>query len=78
MFDFFTMNKKEALIAVESILEDVDAVIGSFIEAGEDANARALCEEFKEWFLDYDQGKEVQIMTLKMIKRNKKINKRNN
>ena len=53
------------MTAVESILEDVDALIGSFLDAGEEENAQALCEEFKEWFLDYDFGKEVQILTLK-------------
>jgi hypothetical protein len=59
------MNSAEAMTAVESILEDVDALIGSFLDAGEEENAQALCEEFKEWFLDYDFGKEVQILTLK-------------
>jgi len=50
---------------IESILEDVDALIGSFLDVGENENARALCEEFKEWFFDYDMGKEVKIFTLK-------------
>lgn len=53
--------------AVESILEDVDALIGSFLDAGEEENARALCEEFKEWFLEYDFGDGVNITTLKML-----------
>ena len=52
---------------IESILEDVDALIGSFLDAGEIENAQALCEEFKEWFLDYDNGKEMNILTLKMV-----------
>ena len=52
---------------IESILEDVDALIGSFLDAGEEENAQALCEEFKEWFLDYDNGKEMNILTLKMV-----------
>ena len=58
------MNSK--LDEVESILEDVDALIGSFLDAGEDENARALCEEFKEWFLDYDMGRQVKVLTVKV------------
>jgi hypothetical protein len=52
---------------IESILEDVDALIGSFLDAGEDENARALCEEFKEWFLEYDMGRGVNVLTIKTL-----------
>ena len=61
------MNSAEAMSAVESILEDVDALIGSFLDAGEVENAQALCEEFKEWFLEYDFGDGVNITTLKVL-----------
>ena len=61
----FTMTSE--IDQIESILEDVDALIGSFLDAGEIENAQALCEEFKEWFLDYDNGKEMNILTLKMV-----------
>lgn len=53
--------------AVESILEDVDALIGAFLDAGEEENAKALAEEFKEWFLEYDFGHEVNITTMKIL-----------
>jgi hypothetical protein len=53
---------------VESILEDVDALIGSFLDVDEDENARALVEEFKEWFLDYDMGREVKVLTIKTLR----------
>ena len=53
---------------VESILEDVDALIGSFLDVGEDENAHALVEEFKEWFLDYDMGREVKVLTIKTLR----------
>lgn len=61
------MNSAEAMSAVESILEDVDALIGAFLDAGEDENAQALCEEFKEWFLEYDFGHEVNITTMRVL-----------
>ncbi len=61
------MTNTEAMSAVESILEDVDALIGAFLDAGEEENARALCEEFKEWFLEYDFGDGVNITTLKVL-----------
>lgn len=61
------MNSAEAMSAVESILEDVDALIGSFLDANEHENAQALCEEFKEWFLEYDFGKDISIMTMKIL-----------
>lgn len=52
---------------IESILEDVDALIGSFLDVGEDENAKALCEEFKEWFLDYDMSREIEVVTVKTL-----------
>ena len=52
---------------IESILEDVDALIGSFLDAGEEENARALCEEFQEWFMDYDMGREITVTTIKIV-----------
>ena len=63
---FFKMNSQ--LEQIESILEDVDALIGSFLDVGEDENARALVEEFKEWFLDYDMGREVKVLTIKTLR----------
>jgi hypothetical protein len=61
------MNSAEAMSTVESILEDVDALIGSFLDVGEYENAQALAAEFKEWFLEYDFGKEVNITTMKVL-----------
>jgi hypothetical protein len=61
------MNSAEAMSAVESILEDVDALIGSFLDVGEYENAAALAEEFKEWFLEYDFGNEVNVTTMKIL-----------
>lgn len=52
---------------IESILEDVDAVINSFLEVGEDDNARALAEEFKEWFNDYDSGNEFKVFCFQVV-----------
>lgn len=52
---------------IESILEHVDALIGSFLDVGEDENAQALCEEFKEWFLDYDMSREIEVVTVKTL-----------
>lgn len=60
------MNSAEAMSAVESILEDVDALIGAFLDAGEEENAQALCQEFKEWFLEYDDQKQTSILTIKV------------
>jgi hypothetical protein len=53
---------------IESILEDVDALIGSFIDADEGKNAQALCEEFKEWFLDYDTYREIEVLTFRTLR----------
>ena len=52
---------------IENILDHVDALIGSFLDAGEDENAQALCEEFKEWFLDYDMSREIEVVTVKTL-----------
>jgi len=61
------MNSAETMSAVESILEDIDALIGAFADAGEEKNAQALCEEFKEWFIEYDLGEEINVMTMKVL-----------
>jgi hypothetical protein len=61
------MNSVEVMSAVESILEDVDALIGSFLDVGEYENAQALTEEFKEWFLEYDFGQEVNVTTMRVL-----------
>lgn len=61
------MTSDQAMSAVESILEDVDALIGSFLDVGEHENAQALAEEFKEWFIEYDFGKQVNITTMKVL-----------
>ena len=55
------MNKMDQ---IEDILSDVDALIGSFLEAEEPENARALVEQFGEWFLDYGAGKEINVTCL--------------
>lgn len=52
---------------IENILDHVDALIGSFLDVGEDENAHALCEEFKEWFLDYDMSREIEVVTVKTL-----------
>ena len=63
-FEIFSMNKMNE---IESILSDVDALIGSFLEAEEPENARALVEEFGEWFLDYDAGNEINVTCLEVL-----------
>ena len=62
---FFQMNSE--LEQIENILDHVDALIGSFLDVGEDENAQALCEEFKEWFLDYDMSREIEVVTVKTL-----------
>ena len=52
------MNK---LNQVEDILCDIDGLIGAAIEAGDTENARALVEEFGEWFMDYDNGRDIEV-----------------
>lgn len=60
------MTSTEVLDNVESILEDINGLIECHLDAGDDQYAYALVEEFKEWFLEYDLGKEVHITTLKI------------
>ena len=50
-----TMNQ------IENILCDIDGLIGAALEAGDKENAQALAEEFGEWFLDYDNGREIEV-----------------
>ena len=46
---------------IENILCDIDGLIGAAIEAGDTENARALVEEFGEWFMDYDNGRDIEV-----------------
>ena len=46
---------------LEEILCDVDGLIGAALEAGDTENARALVEEFGEWFMDYDNGRDIEV-----------------
>ena len=55
------MNK---LNQVEDILCDIDGLIGAAIEAGDTENARALVEEFGEWFMDYEDGVDIQVFCI--------------
>lgn len=58
------MNK---LNQVEDILCDIDGLIGAAIEAGDNENARALVEEFGEWFMDYEQNKDIEVTCLEVL-----------
>ena len=49
---------------IENILCDIDGLIGAAIEAGDTANARALVEEFGEWFMDYEDGVDIQVFCI--------------
>lgn len=49
------------LTQLESILCDIDGLIGAALEAGENENARALVEEFGEWFVDYEDGVDIHV-----------------
>ncbi len=51
---------------LENILCHIDALIGAELEAGGIENATALTEEFKEWFLDYESGKEIEVFAMKV------------
>tara|TARA_Y100000385_G_C12791224_1_gene507748 strand:- start:478 stop:660 length:183 start_codon:yes stop_codon:yes gene_type:complete len=51
---------------LEDILCHVDSLIGAELEAGGDDNAKALVEEFKEWFMDYESGREIEVLALKV------------
>ena len=55
------MNKLNQL---EDILCDIDGLIGAAIEAGDTENARALVEEFGEWFMDYEDGVDIQVFCI--------------
>ena len=46
---------------LENILCDVDGLIGAALEAGDTENARALVEEFGEWFMDYEDGVDIHM-----------------
>ena len=46
---------------LENILCDIDGLIGAALEAGENENARALVEEFGEWFVDYETAVDIQV-----------------
>ena len=63
-FEILLMSKMNE---VESILSDIDALIGCYIEAEEPENARALIEEFGEWFFDYEAGKDINVMCLEVL-----------
>jgi hypothetical protein len=52
---------------VEDILCDIDGLIGAALEAGETENARALVEEFGEWFMDYEQNKDIEVTCLEVL-----------
>ena len=52
---------------VENILCDIDGLIGAALEAGDSENARALVEEFGEWFLDYESEKDIEVMCLEVL-----------
>jgi hypothetical protein len=51
---------------LENILCHIDALIGAELEAGGIENAIALTEEFKEWFLDYESGKDIELFAMKV------------
>lgn len=51
---------------LENILCHIDALIGAELEAGGIENATALTEEFKEWFLDYESGNEIEVFAMKV------------
>tara|TARA_B100000035_G_scaffold252006_1_gene221181 strand:+ start:301 stop:486 length:186 start_codon:yes stop_codon:yes gene_type:complete len=55
------------LNVVEEILCDIDGLIGAALDAGDNGNARALAEEFGEWFLDYDNGKDIEVTALEVL-----------
>ena len=51
---------------LESILSDIDGLIGAALDAGDHENANALAQEFSEWFLDYEAGNEIEIFAMKV------------
>ena len=52
---------------VENILCDIDGLIGAAMEAGDCENAKALAEEFGEWFTDYNNDKDIEVMCLEVL-----------
>ncbi len=52
---------------VENILSDIDGLIGAAMEAGDTENAIALAEEFNEWFTDYGNDKDIEVMCLEVL-----------
>lgn len=61
VFSIMKMNQ------LESILCDIDGLIGAALEAGDNENARALVEEFGEWFLDYDADEDIEVTCLEVL-----------
>ena len=49
------------------ILCDLDGLIGAALEAGENDNARALVEEFGEWFIEYDANEDIEVTCLEVL-----------
>lgn len=52
---------------VEDILCDIDGLIGAALESGDKQNAQALVEEFGEWFMDYEQNKDIEVTCVKVL-----------
>ena len=52
---------------LENILCDIDGLIGAALEAGDDENARALVEEFGEWFIEYDANEDIEVTCLEVL-----------
>ena len=52
---------------LENILCDIDGLIGAALEAGENDNARALVEEFGEWFIEYDANEDIEVTCLEVL-----------
>ena len=52
---------------LENILCDIDGLIGAALEAGENDNARALVEEFGEWFVEYDANEDIEVTCLEVL-----------
>ena len=52
---------------LENILCDIDGLIGAALEAGDNDNARALVEEFGEWFIEYDANEDIEVTCLEVL-----------
>ena len=52
---------------LENILCDIDGLIGAALEAGDNENARALVEEFGEWFIEYDANEDIEVTCLEVL-----------